>query len=125
MRINISTSEGAPIYRQIVRQVMRLVVVGRLVPGEQLPPVRRLAEQLVINPNTVARAYRELETAGVLVTRPGSGVFATEPAAPSLADRRKQRALKGRVDELLAEARRAGVDVEALVELIRQRAREQ
>ncbi len=124
MRIHISTSDGAPIYRQIVRQVTALVASGRLAPGEQLPPVRRLAEELVINPNTVPRAYRELEIAGMLVTRPGSGVYVDEAAAPSPVDRHRQQALAEQAGRLLEEARRAGLDVDALIDLLRERARE-
>ena len=65
MQIHISTSDGVPIYLQIVNQVKFLVASGRLAAGEELPPIRGLAEQLLINPNTVARAYRDLEAAGI------------------------------------------------------------
>ena len=66
MQIHISTADGVPIYLQIVNQVKFLVAAGRLTPGDELPPIRVLAERLVVNPNTVARAYRELEQAGVV-----------------------------------------------------------
>jgi len=66
MQIHISTADGVPIYQQIVNQVKYLVSSGRLVAGEELPAIRTLAEKLVINPNTVARAYRELEAAGIV-----------------------------------------------------------
>ena len=69
MQIHISPSDGLPIYLQIVNQVKYLVASGRLAPGEELPPIRTLAEQLVVNPNTVARAYRELESAGIVTKR--------------------------------------------------------
>ncbi|MHC4435656.1 MAG: GntR family transcriptional regulator, partial [Planctomycetota bacterium] len=62
MHIHISLDDGVPIYLQIVNQIRYLVASGRLASGEQLPPVRKLAEQLLVNPNTVARAYRELES---------------------------------------------------------------
>jgi len=120
MRIHVSPSDGTPIYLQIVNQVKYAVASGRLAPGEQLPPVRRLAEQLLVNPNTVARAYRELESAGVVVARHGAGVFLAEHA-PSLGKRERQRILFDRADLLLAEARHLGVDVEELIELIRSR----
>ena len=64
MQIHISTNDGVPIYLQIVNQVKYLVAAGRLDAGEELPPIRVLAERLVVNPNTVARAYRELEADG-------------------------------------------------------------
>jgi len=78
MQIHISLDDGVPIYLQIVNQIKYLVASGRLVSGEQLPPVRKLAEQLLVNPNTVARAYRELESARVLSTRRGTGVYVCE-----------------------------------------------
>ena len=73
MQIHITSSDGVPIYLQIVNQVKYLVASGRLSPGEELPPIRTLAEQLLVNPNTVARAYRELETAGVVTKRRTAG----------------------------------------------------
>ena len=73
--ISISTGSTVPIYRQIVDQVCRAVATGRLAAGEQVPSVRALAEQLVINPNTVARTYADLIRAGVLESHQGKGVF--------------------------------------------------
>ena len=120
MQLHISSHDGVPIYLQIVNQVKYLVASGRLAPGEQLPPVRKLAEQLLVNPNTVARAYRELEAAGVLVTRRGAGVFASDAPSP-LARREQKRILTGRVDLLLSEARQMNFDLEAVIELVRER----
>ena len=71
MRIQLRTDGGAPYYQQIADQVKFLVASGRLEAGDELPAIRTLAEQLVINPNTVARAYRELEQAGVITSRAG------------------------------------------------------
>src|SRR2546429_6038889 len=82
MQIHISANDGVPIYLQIVRQVKYLVASGRLAPGEELPPIRVLAEQLVINPNTVARAYRELERAGVVATRGTAGTYVSAAGSP-------------------------------------------
>jgi GntR family transcriptional regulator len=73
--LSISTGTTVPIYRQIVDQICHAVAAGELAPGEQLPSVRALAEQLVINPNTVARTYGDLVRDGVLEARPGKGVF--------------------------------------------------
>lgn len=120
MQIRVSASDGVPIYQQIVSQVKYLVASGRLAVGEQLPPVRRLAEQIVVNPNTVARAYRELEVEGVVVSRRGSGVFVSDAASP-LARREQNRVLQERVDILLTEARQMRVDIDSLVDLVRQR----
>ncbi len=123
MQIRVSSNDGVPIYLQIVNQVKYLVASGRLAPSEQLPPVRKLAEQLLVNPNTVARAYRELENAGVIVTRRGSGVFVSDSGSP-LARREQNRILNERIDMLLTEARQMNVDMEVLVGLVRQRGRQ-
>ena len=68
-------SSGVPIYLQLMEQVKHAIETGALRPGEQLPGIRPLAEQLVINPNTVAKAYRELEHEGVIELRHGAGAF--------------------------------------------------
>ena len=99
---------------------MRSARRGRLAAGEQLPPVRKLAEQLLINPNTVARAYRELEGEGLVTSRQGSGVFVADGVSP-LARREQQRLLVERIDMLLTEARQMKVDVESLIDTLRQR----
>lgn len=122
MQIRISNSDGIPIYRQIVNQVKYLVAAGRLTAGDQLLPVRTLAEQLVVNPNTVSRAYRELESAGVITARQGSGAFVTDNGSP-LAMREKRKVLTERVDMLLAEANSLDVDVTIVIKLLRDRSR--
>jgi GntR family transcriptional regulator len=73
---------GVPIYLQLMEQVKHAIETGALRPGEQLPGIRPLAEELVINPNTVARAYRELEHEGVIELRQGAGAFVTANARP-------------------------------------------
>ena len=123
MQIRISPTDGVPIYQQIVNQIKYLAASGRLEPGEQLPSVRVLAEQLVINPNTVARAYRELETAGVLGTRRGAGVYLTEDRTSPLARRERLRILGERADQILAEADHMGIGVEEVHNLLDERHR--
>ncbi len=122
MHVQITTTDGVPIYRQVIRQIERQVASGRLRPGDQLPPVRKLAEQLLINPNTVARAYRDLETAGVLATRQGSGVFVREDLAPP-SKAQRTRLLTQKADCLLAEARELGVPYEDVLALLEKRSR--
>ena len=95
MQLHVSPSDGVPIYQQVVNQIKYLVASGRLKQGEQLLPVRKLAEQLIVNPNTVARAYRELESDGVVESRRGSGVFVSEGVSP-LAKREQNKILKFR-----------------------------
>ena len=120
MQIHISTSDGVPIYLQIVNQLKYLVAAGRLAAGEELPPIRVLAERLVVNPNTVARAYRELEAAGLVEKRRTAGTYVTNAGSP-LAHRERLKILTGRVDALLAEARQLGVAVDEVVDLVRRR----
>jgi GntR family transcriptional regulator len=120
MQVRISDRDGVPVYVQLVSQIKYLVSSGRLAPGEQLPPVRKLAEQLVVNPNTVARAYRELESEGVVTCRRGAGVFVADGVSP-LARREQNRILAERVDLLVTEARQMNADLETLVALVRRR----
>lgn len=122
MQIHISPNDGIPIYLQIVNQVKYLAAAGRLAPGEQLPSVRHLAEDLVINPNTVARAYRELEAAGVIATRRGAGVYLAEGGSP-LGRAEKNKIIQERLDGLLAEASQLGIGLEELLRLLHERAR--
>jgi GntR family transcriptional regulator len=121
MHLHLSTSDGAPIYLQIMQQIKSLIAAGRLAPGEELPPIRALAEQLVVKPNTVARAYRELAGAGVLANRRTAGTYVADGAGPvARADCRD--ALTDRIDNLLAEARLLNVSEDDLIELVRRRA---
>lgn len=120
MQLRISSSDGVPIYIQIVNQVKHLVASGRLGPGEEMPPIRTLAEQLVVNPNTVARAYLELERAGVVMMRQGSGTYISESSSP-LSRREKLKVLTQRADSLLVEAGHLGIDLEEVVGLLRER----
>jgi GntR family transcriptional regulator len=77
----LNQSSGIPLYLQLMEQVKHAVETGALREGDQLPTIRKLAEDLVMNPNTVARAYRELEHEGVLEVKHGSGAFIKESAA--------------------------------------------
>lgn len=120
MQIHISSSDGVPIYLQIVNQVKYLVGCGRLEPGEELPPIRVLAEQLLVNPNTVARAYRELEMAGLVTKRRTAGTYVSDTGSP-LGHRQRLEILAERIDALLAEARLMNIDTEDVLELMRQR----
>jgi GntR family transcriptional regulator len=122
VQIHLSTNDGVPIYLQIVNQVKYLVAAGRLEPGAELPPIRILAQQLLINPNTVARAYRELELAGVVSKRRTTGTYVSAAGSP-LARRERLKILSARIDALLAEARQMNIETEALVDLLRQRDR--
>jgi GntR family transcriptional regulator len=87
--LKINTSDGAPIYLQIVDQIKRSVGMGRLKPEDPLPSVRQLALELTINPNTVARAYLELEHQGFIYKRQGQGTYVCRPAGAARRERNK------------------------------------
>ncbi|MGD9109671.1 MAG: GntR family transcriptional regulator [Phycisphaerales bacterium] len=78
MQLKIDNASDRPVYQQIIDQVKRDIALGRLSPQEKLPTVRELAAALAINPNTIAKAYRQLEREGIITTRPGSGAFVAE-----------------------------------------------
>ncbi len=118
MRLHLSLRSGVPIYVQLVTQIKQLAASGRLPVGTELPTIRALAEQLLINPNTVARAYRELEQSGIVTSRRGLGTRVTDRGSP-LAQRERARILDDRVQALVTEAARLGFSFEDVVELIR------
>jgi GntR family transcriptional regulator len=120
MQIHISASDGVPIYLQIVNQVKYLVACGRLAPGEELPPIRVLAEQLLVNPNTIARAYMELERDGIVTKRHGSGTYVSDAGSP-LARKERIKILSERADALLAEAHHLNVDLDSVIDLLKHR----
>lgn len=121
MQITINARDGIPIYLQIVSQIKHLVASGRLTAGDELPAIRGLAEQLVINPNTVARAYRELEQAGIVEKRRTAGTFVSAVGSP-LARKERLRILTERVDQLLVEANQMNLSLDDVIKLIAQRA---
>ena len=120
MQIHISPNDGVPSYLQIVNQVKYLVACGRLAAGEELPPIRALAEQLLVNPNTIARAYMELERDGIVAKRHGSGTYVSDAGSP-LARKERMRILSERADALLAEAHHLNVDLDSVIDLLKQR----
>ena len=85
--IDINLTDGVPLYRQIVNQIRYMVASGVLEVGEELPPIRTLALQLKVTPNTIVKAYDELQAAGVVVKRHGSGTFVSDAGPSRLATR--------------------------------------
>ena len=120
MDISINLSDGVPIYRQIVNQVKYLVASGLLQPGEELPPIRTLALQLKVTPNTIVKAYHELEISGVVQKRQGSGTFISD-ARPQLALRQRRRVIEQRIDALLAEAHQLNFTADDILRMVRER----
>lgn len=103
MEFAVNTSDREPIYRQLAEQVRAAIARGQLAAGDRLPSVRELSRTLVVNPNTIARTYTDLEREGVLHTRPGLGVFVAAPGSELTRPVRKKRLIE-RIDGLLTEA---------------------
>ena len=113
----LNTHSGVPPYLQIVQQVKQALQVGILRPGDQLPTIKDVVGHIAINPNTVAKAYRELEVLGLAEGRTGSGTFVKQrPAGPSP---EIQEALSNDLEGWIANARKAGLDDESIEALVR------
>ena len=121
MDITINLTDGVAIYRQIVNQVKYLVASGLLAPGEELPPIRTLALQLRVTPNTIVKAYGELEIAGVIHKRQGSGTFVSEGRPQQVAIRERRRVIEQRIDALLAEAHQLNFTAAEILRMVRER----
>lgn len=120
MDISLNLKDGLPIYRQIANQIRYMIASGLLDPGEEIPSIRALALRLKVTPNTVVKAYDELESAGVLEKRPGAGTFVAE-GRPRLTKRERQKIIVDRIDALLAEAHQLGLTADELVSAVRSR----
>ncbi len=113
MYFSIDHHSGVAVSTQIIEQLKYRVVSGGLPPGERLPSVRALAEQLHLNPTTVARVYRQLEAEGVIYTQAGNGTFVAG-RTPGLTQAEQRRRLEGPIRQLVVEAGRLGVDYDKL-----------
>ena len=109
-QFTVDPRSGVPLYLQLIEQVKRAVALGTLASGEQLPTVKALAVDLTINPNTVARAYRELERDRVIETSPGRGSFVRGDDATVEARRAGSDVAEGVLDTAVREARSLGID---------------
>ena len=115
--ICLNYRDSRPIYEQIKDGLKKLIVSGAMAPGEKLPSVRALAQQLSINPNTIQRAYNELENEGYIYSIAGKGSFASGDVG---ADENRKRELQEKIRELAAELRYLGVSEEELLALLRE-----
>jgi GntR family transcriptional regulator len=121
MEFSIDPTSRLPIYRQLAGQIREAIARRRMRPGEQLPSVRDLSRTLVINPNTVARVYTELERDGVLHTRQGLGVFVAEPKA-ELSRRARKEKFAELLDHFLTEAVYLGFTADEVIAAVAARA---
>jgi GntR family transcriptional regulator len=116
--IHLDFRSGTPIYTQIVEQVKQQLVSELLKPGDQLPTVRALALELRVNFNTVARAYRLLDEAGIISTQQGRGTYILEIPPPERTDKLRQQALDALTRDYLAEALRLGSNPEEIMQAL-------
>jgi GntR family transcriptional regulator len=117
IRFRLDPRSGVPAYRQLVDQVRQALRLGLLKPGDQLPPVREVVTQITINPNTVHRAYRDLEAEGLVAGQQGRGTFVLEAPVPSTAPER-QAELHSELVAWIGRARSAGMDDEGISALV-------
>ena len=118
--IEISPGSNEPLYLQIVQQISHSIAKGRLCPGDKLPPGRKLAAELVINPNTVARAYTELERLGLVSTKTGSGTFVTDPSHRDK-DSAQINILTERMDNVISQSLNLGLTKADVTDMFKQR----
>ena len=116
--ININFRDSRPIYEQVKTTLRKLIVSGAMSPDEKLPSVRELASQLVINPNTIQRAYRELEQEGYIISIPGKGSYAN---LSTQVDEGRKKELLTAMDEIVAELLYLGVTPDELDRRIREK----
>jgi GntR family transcriptional regulator len=116
----LDVKSGVPFHRQIVDQIRYGIASGRLLPGEQLPTVRELAVQLQVNPNTVRKAYSDLELLGILDTQQGTGTFVGHQRV-EIADEEKHRMLEQICDELVARGHQYNLTLKDIVEHLQRR----
>lgn len=119
---HVNTASRQPIYQQLAQQIREGMARGSLRPEEKLPSVRQLSRELVVNPNTIARAYTELEREGLLVSRPGLGLFVAQPGT-GLTKTARDRRLVELIDPLLTEAVNLGYAAGEVVRLVEEKAR--
>jgi GntR family transcriptional regulator len=120
MILQINFKSGKPVYLQVVDQVKAAAASGVLQPGEALPGIRPLAEELRVNRNTIAKAYSELENLGVIETLPGKGCFLTANHSPLRKDVRRKMLIV-EIDQAIVQAHHLQVPRHELVELVRER----
>jgi GntR family transcriptional regulator len=113
MQFRIDNASNRPVYQQIIGQIKRDIALGRLIKDEKLPTVRQLARQLAINPNTIAKAYRQLEQEGIIVTKPGAGAFVANLDS-SLSRAVRKKVLSEELERIAVEAYHMQIDKETL-----------
>jgi len=119
LSFRLDGSSGVPFYRQIIQQIEQAILAKRLLPGDKLPTIRALAIELKINPNTIAKAYNELEIRGIVVTQVGSGTYVSEKEI-DMAENERQKKIEESLARFLREMDALGVSRSELPRLIRE-----
>ena len=119
MFFSIDTANGVPVYEQISRQIMFAIASGGIPIGEMVPSVRILSREMAVNPNTVARAYRQLQDQGILESVRGSGLRVTTQARQKCVQSRKK-LIQSRIDKVLVEARQSQLSDDEIQSMVRQ-----
>jgi len=117
VNFTLDTVNGAPIYRQIIQQIEYAILSGRMQPGDRLPTIRSLAVELKTNPNTIAKAYNELEIRGILATQVGSGTYISDKK-PVIEEDSLKRKIREVAGKFMQEMRDLGVEKKELPGLI-------
>jgi GntR family transcriptional regulator len=120
----LDAHSGVPVYRQLIDQVQGALAAGRLKAGDQLPTIRQVAVDLAINPNTVTRAYREMEIRGMLETQQGTGTFIAEQPVPT-DSRARNRQMQQFAAEVMARAGANGFSLTELIDALKEHGNEQ
>jgi GntR family transcriptional regulator len=116
-RVSLDHQSGVPIYRQIISQILYAIARGDLPPGTQLPTVRQLAVELSVNPNTVIKAYKELEIRGNLETQQGTGTFISN-AEVTITPDEKQRVLRALCQDVVGRAGAYGIELGEIIQAL-------
>jgi len=119
LTLNLDIRSGLPIYTQIVNQIQSQLVNGILKPGDQLPTVRALAQELRVNFNTVARAYRILDEERIISTQQGRGTYITEIPPPDVSERLRHESLEALTNRFISEAFRLGFSEKEVSQMVR------
>ena len=115
MQIRIDNTSNRPVYQQIIDQVKRDIALGRIIKNEKLPTVRQLAGQIAINPNTIAKAYRQLEQQGIIVTKAGAGAFVANLDS-NLSRSVRKKVLSEELERIVVDAFHMQIDSQTLLE---------
>ncbi len=115
MQIRIDNASDRPVYQQIIDQVKRDIALGRIIKNEKLPTVRQLAGQITINPNTIAKAYRQLEQQGIIVTKAGAGAFVANLDS-NLSRSVRKKVISDELERIAVDAYHMQIDSQTLLE---------